>query len=142
MTWLYTLTIHAPREPGATPRDMNAGLLRQWARVRSDFQRRAITLSGLRCVSPLPCAAPVWELLLCFESSADAQLAILAIHAKLREGYDYRITFVPGGQMLRYAARYLAKADCVRAELWARTWGMTRLSRIGAGLPEVVGGGA
>ena len=142
MTWLYTLTIPAPRDPGSSPRDMNAGLLRQWARVRADFQRRAIKLRGLRCVSPLPCAAPVWELLLCFDSAADAQLAILAIDAKLRDGYDYRITFVPAGQMRRYAAQYLAKADCVRVELWARTWGMTRLSRIGAGLPEVVGGGA
>ena len=142
MTWLYTLTIPAPREPGATPRDMNAGLLRQWARVRSECQRRAITLRGLRCVSPLPCAAPVWELLLCFDSAADAQLAILAIDTKLRPGYHYSIAFVPGGQMLRHVARYLAKADCVRGELWARAWGMNRLSRIGAGLPELVGGGA
>lgn len=142
MSWLYTFTIRGPQQAGKTPQELNFCLRQQWARVRADLRRRAVKLRGLRCVSPLPCATPVWEVVLCFDGKDDAQLAILAIDAKLSAGYEYSIAFVPAGQMRLYAARYLAKADCLRVEAWASTWGIRRHVRIGAGLPELVGGGA
>lgn len=152
VNWIYTLSLRAPAGEGghATPREQNALIRREWSRLRANLHRRSIKLQGLRCVRPLPCGTPVWEIVLCFAGADAAQLAILAIDAQLSTGAPsarvaqcgYSLASVQTGAMRQYAARYLAKPDDVRVDAWACAWGIRHHVRIGDGLPELIGGGA
>jgi len=152
MNWIYTLTLRAPKSESvpATPREQNVRIRQEWSRLQANLHRQSIKLQGLRCVCPQACGAPVWEIVLCFPDADAAQLAILAIDAQLAAGTPdtravqcgYSVAGVQIGAMKRYAARYLSKPDDVRVEKWACAWGIRRHVRIGAGLPELVGGGA
>ena len=166
-TWTAPSQYHAalsrsgernPKYNGATPRETQAFLSKQWAKARAELHRQGIKPYGFRVVEPHHDATPHWHMLFFMPFNQVKQCrAILKKYALEVDGNE------PGAQKQRfkavaidkskgtaagYIAKYIAKAidgfgidadlfgntanDASRAiESWASTWNIRQFQQIG-----------
>ncbi|MBR8044535.1 replication endonuclease [Burkholderia multivorans] len=151
---------------GATPRDTQEYLQRQWARCRAWLQRRGVSFYGMRTVEAHRDGTPHWNLLVFIRNPADAAdwRKALVRYFLLDDSPDEpgarqhrlrfeRITAEQGGATA-YIAKYISKnidgagieldlygepiaQTTQRVQAWAKQWGIRQFQAIG-GAPVTV----
>ncbi|WP_404402966.1 replication endonuclease [Idiomarina seosinensis] len=123
VTWTAPSKYHATsrKYSGATPRQTNNYLCKQWQKCRDKFIRAGIEWFGVRVVEPHQDATPHWHLLTFFPKSQRQQArAIMQKYALQHDAEEKgarrnRITFEyidldsPNGGAVGYIAKYIAK---------------------------------
>ncbi|WP_231749061.1 MULTISPECIES: replication endonuclease [Burkholderia] len=151
---------------GATPRDTQEYLQRQWSRCRAWLQRRRVSFYGMRTVEAHRDGTPHWNLMVFIRNPADASVwrKALVRYFLLNDSPDEpgaqqhrlrfeRITAEQGGAA-GYIAKYISKnidgagieldlygepiaQTTQRVQAWAKQWGIRQFQAIG-GAPVTV----
>ncbi|AGZ31917.1 bacteriophage replication A family protein [Burkholderia pseudomallei MSHR4032] len=151
---------------GATPRDTQEYLQRQWSRCRAWLQRRGVSFYGMRTVEAHRDGTPHWNLMVFIRNPADASVwrKALVRYFLLNDSPDEpgaqqhrlrfeRITAEQGGAA-GYIAKYISKnidgagielglygepiaQTTQRVQAWAKQWGIRQFQAIG-GAPVTV----
>ncbi|KGD40641.1 bacteriophage replication protein [Burkholderia pseudomallei] len=151
---------------GATPRDTQEYLQRQWNRCRAWLQRRGVSFYGMRTVEAHRDGTPHWNLMVFIRNPADASVwrKALVRYFLLNDSPDEpgaqqhrlrfeRITAEQGGAA-GYIAKYISKnidgagielglygepiaQTTQRVQAWAKQWGIRQFQAIG-GAPVTV----
>ncbi|CAJ6201408.1 replication endonuclease [Burkholderia pseudomallei] len=151
---------------GATPRDTQEYLQRQWSRCRAWLQRRGVSFYGVRTVEAHRDGTPHWNLMVFIRQPADASVwrKALVRYFLLNDSPDEpgaqqhrirfeRITAEQGGAAA-YIAKYISKnidgagieldrygepiaQTTQRVQAWAKQWGIRQFQAIG-GAPVTV----
>lgn len=151
---------------GATPRDTQEYLQRQWSRCRAWLQRRGVSFYGMRTVEAHRDGTPHWNLMVFIRQPADASVwrKALVRYFLLNDSPDEpgaqqhrlrfeRITAEQGGAAA-YIAKYISKnidgagieldlygepiaQTTQRVQAWAKQWGIRQFQAIG-GAPVTV----
>ncbi|QUN39966.1 replication endonuclease [Burkholderia cenocepacia] len=151
---------------GATPRDTQDYLQRQWSRCRAWLQRQGVSFYGMRTVEAHRDGTPHWNLMVFIRNPADASVwrKALVRYFLLNDSPDEpgaqqhrlrfeRITAEQGGAAA-YIAKYISKnidgkgieldlyggpiaQTTQRVQAWAKQWGIRQFQAIG-GAPVTV----
>ena len=107
-----------PKYQDETPRDAQAWLNRQWARVRAEWARLGVKAYGFRVAEPHHDACPHWHALLWFEDGAAVSLALPVVqkHWLSDDGGEpgaaknrVNVKGMTSGSAAGYIAKYIAK---------------------------------
>lgn len=107
-----------PKYQGATPRDAQQWLCKQWARVRAEWARRGIKAYGFRVAEPHADSTPHWHALLWFEDGAavSAAVPVVSKHWLSDDGGErgaaknrVNVKGMVSGSAAGYIAKYIAK---------------------------------
>ncbi|WP_186078611.1 replication endonuclease [Burkholderia gladioli] len=151
---------------GATPRDTQDYLQRQWSRCRAWLQRQQVSFYGMRTVEAHRDGTPHWNLMVFIRNPADAPIwrKALVRYFLLNDSPDEpgaqqhrlrfeRITAEQGGAAA-YIAKYISKnidgegveldlygdpiaRSTQRVQAWAKQWGIRQFQAIG-GAPVTI----
>jgi hypothetical protein len=166
-TWTAPSKFHAalsrsgqrnPKYEGFTPRDTQAYLVKQWAKVRAEFHKLGLAPFGFRVVEPHHDGTPHWHML--FFMPKDQVFTVRAILKKYalqvdgsepgakRQRFKAVAIDKKRGTAAGYIAKYIAKAidgfgvdvdlygngadqASQSIESWASTWGIRQFQQIG-----------
>lgn len=153
------------RYDGTTPREAQAYLSKQWAKMRAAMARQGVEVYGFRVAEPHHDGCPHWHMLLWHKVSQGAEMRALFVRyfllndsATERGADDYRLKFQAidrtEGSAAAYIAKYISKSidgykvgvdmwgndaieSSARVEAWASTWRIRQFQQIG-GAPVTV----
>lgn len=141
-----------------TPREAQAYLSKQWAKMRAAMQRAGVGFYGLRVAEPHHDGTPHWHLLLFMGTeSVTKAMEIMRRYALETDGAEpgadkHRFKVVEidraKGTAAGYVAKYVAKnidgfgvdvdlfgkdpnASAARVDAWASTWGIRQFQQVG-----------
>lgn len=144
---VFTLTVPArfhtmrrgganPSFAGATPRDGNAWLIGQWAKVRAKLKRMGVRAYGMRVAEPHHDGTPHWHVLLWAENRDD----VSSIESVIRDYWRREgepgelasrvaVVHLTRGASLGMAGEYTVAA--ISAGAWAAVWGIRPFEAFG-----------
>jgi Bacteriophage replication gene A protein (GPA) len=150
-----------PKFDGTLPREAQAWMTGQFAKLRAALARAGLRLYGFRIVEPNHDGTPHWHLLLFYAGGADEAALLLALlrryfleadSADERGAEEHRVKVEPidraRGSAAGYVAKYIAKnidgykvekdlfgndaiTSSLRVETWAARWGIRQFQQIG-----------
>jgi hypothetical protein len=151
--------VENPKYDGTTPREAQAYLAKQWARMRAAAARRMVSWYGFRIAEPQQDGTPHWHTLLFFSEQSAQQIRGLADEFFLqndnpgepgahRHRVDVELIDWAKGSAVAYIAKYISKnidgyavgddlygepaiESSARVEAWAATWGIRQFQQVG-----------
>jgi len=115
-----------PRYNGASPREAQAWINRQWARARAALKRRKVLYYGFRAAEPHHDGTPHWHIVLYVQPEHVEALKAQLVKSWLREYPDepgareYRVKFIEENPSKGSGVGYLAKYVAKNIDGWGR----------------------